>query len=382
MPKPPGKILLVSYADDSNVLNSGPKLEPLCEELNSYLNTLDNWFISRNLFISPAKSTATLFTTSTNEVSTELNIKIQDQTVPTVKKPKFLGIVYDNLFTFSRHATDMRSKLIKKNNVLKALAGTTWGKDKETLTSTYKAISQSTINYACPIWTPTLSNTAWDKLQTTQNQALKTSLGCHRITSMEHVHNEAKIMPVRAHCEMLSKQYLVSTQLTSHPVKIDLYSPPPPRNMKQTLKSKFGRYVKKLLPRNEHLDTESYKKKIKTIHTKEVQENIKNLGNNPVLNAPAPQINNNERDLPRTTRSTLSQLRSGHSIFLNTYKSRLDPTVSKKCPDCKIGLHTTAHLFKCKAKPTTLNVRALWNAPSDAAKFLGLPLQEPHDYHG
>ena len=147
-------------------------------------------------------------------------------------------------------------------------------------------------------------------------------------------------------------------------------------------RSGSGRYVKKLLPRNEHLDKESYKKKIKIIHTKEVQENIKNLGNNPVLNAPAPQINNNERDLPRTTRSTLSQLRSGHSIFLNTYKSRLDPTVNKKCPDCKIGLHTTAHLFKCKAKPTTLNVRALWNDPSDAAKFLGLPLQEPHDDHG
>ena len=382
MPKPPGKILLVSYADDSNVLNSGPNIMPLCEELNPYLNTLNNWFISRNLFISPAKSTATLFTTSPNEVSTELNIKIQDQIVPTVKKPKFLGIVYDNLFTFSQHANDMKSKLHKKNNVLKALAGSTWGKDKETLTSTYKAIGQSTTNYACPIWTPSLSNSAWDKLQTAQNQSLKTALGCHKIASMEHVHNETKIMPVRAHCEMLSKQYLVSTQLDSHPVKIDLYSPPPARNMKQTLKSKFGRYVRKLIPRDEHLDKDKYKKKIKIIHTKEVQENIKNLGNNPVLNAPPPEINICERNLPRTTRSTLSQLRSSHSIFLNTYKSRLDPTVNKKCPDCNIGLHTTAHLFKCKAKPTSLNVRALWNAPSDAARFLGLPHEEPYDDHG
>ena len=66
MPSPPGKIKLVSYADDSNVLNSGRKLDPICQELNVYLATLDDWFRERNLFISPAKSTATVFTTWEN----------------------------------------------------------------------------------------------------------------------------------------------------------------------------------------------------------------------------------------------------------------------------------------------------------------------------
>jgi len=382
MPLPTGNIELVTYADDSNTLNSGPHIEPICQELNIYLNILDDWFKSRNLFISPAKSTATLFTTAPCEAKVDLNIKIKDQKVPTVQKPKFLGVHYDQFFTFSHHAKEIKTKVHSKNNVLKALAGTSWGCEKETMTTTYKAIGQSLINYACPIWTPALkNNSVWDSLQAAQNSALKIALGCHKISSTDHIHNEAEIMPVKHHCEMISKQYLLSTQLDRHPVKVDLTKEPPLRTMKHTLKSRYGEYVQDLLPSN-HLEEDLYKGKLKEIHTMEVQNSIANLGNNPVLNAQAPKIHKDEKNLPRITRSTLSQLRSSHSIILNSYKARLDPTVSNICPDCSVEPHTTAHLFSCPGKPTHLTVRALWDNPLEAATFLGLPHQEPFDDHG
>ena len=70
MPPPPPEIKLVSYADDTSILMSGPTTEPLCKKLNAYLDILHNFFASRNLAISPAKSTATIFTTCTQEVNT------------------------------------------------------------------------------------------------------------------------------------------------------------------------------------------------------------------------------------------------------------------------------------------------------------------------
>ena len=76
MPQPPANIKLVSYADDSNVLSSGIDIQDICKEINPYLATLDTWFKSRNLFISPAKSSATLFTTGPNECNTTLSIDI------------------------------------------------------------------------------------------------------------------------------------------------------------------------------------------------------------------------------------------------------------------------------------------------------------------
>ncbi len=53
-----------------------------------------------------------------------------------------------------------------------------------------------------------------------------------------------------------------------------------------------------------------------------------------VLDKPYPPINPSEQSLPRKTRCTLAQLRSGYSSFLRTYRARLDPNVSPLCPEC------------------------------------------------
>ncbi len=48
---------------------------------------------------------------------------------------------------------------------------------------------------------------------------------------------------------------------------------------------------------------------MKIIHTDCVKTCINNQSVNPVLNEPAPSIDKTEHELPRHTRSTLSQLR-------------------------------------------------------------------------
>ncbi len=368
MPAPPGNIKLVSYADDGNILNSGITIEPIVQEINSYLSTLETWFKSRNLFISPSKSSATLFTTASNEISLELAVEINGEPVPTVKKPKILGITFDGLLSFKQHVTDTKTKIQARNNILKALTGSSWGKEKEVIINTYKATGQSLLNYCCPIWTPSLSKTSWQSLQVAQNNALRIATGCHRMTNIDHLHDETKVMKVQPHCEMLSKQFLLASQKPGHPNRVDLGKPPPPRQMKQTLSSKFGREVKTL---SRNLTEDNFKSKLKIIHTKSVKNMLNTFDNNKVLNSRPPEIHKSERNLPRTTRSTLAQLRSGYSVYLNSYKARIDPNASDKCPNCD-DCHTTDHLFNCQNNPTNLNVRSLWNKPLDAARFLNL----------
>ena len=62
----------------------------------------------------------------------------------------------------------------------------------------------------------------------------------------DHLHRETKGMTVKDHCEMLSKQFLLQTQLPNHPNRVDLSTPPPRRQMNQTLRSKFGEEIKQL----------------------------------------------------------------------------------------------------------------------------------------
>ena len=50
-------------------------------------------------------------------------------------------------------------------NILRALAGTNWGQNKETLLTTYKLLVSSVLHYAAPIWAPKCSNHSLQKLQ-------------------------------------------------------------------------------------------------------------------------------------------------------------------------------------------------------------------------
>ena len=159
MPSPPPKIKLVTYADDSTVLSSGPKIQPLCHNINNYLDVLYTWFQDRNLQISAPKSSATIFTTFSNEVNIELPIFIMGSKVPTLQDPKLLGVKFDPMLNFKHHITDLKHKVTSRNNILKSLAGSTWGCDKEVLLTTHNAINKSCLSYCAPVWTPSISET-------------------------------------------------------------------------------------------------------------------------------------------------------------------------------------------------------------------------------
>ena len=111
-------------------------------------------------------------------MSKVLPIQINHCPVPTVKGPSILGVTLDPMLTLRSHATKLKEKITKKTNILKALAGTTWGKENETLLTTHKAISTSLLNYCAPIWIQALCESAWDDLQAGLIAALRVETGC------------------------------------------------------------------------------------------------------------------------------------------------------------------------------------------------------------
>jgi hypothetical protein len=92
------------------------------------------------------------------------------------------------MFTFSHHVKENIKKGKSKVNVFKALARSSWGQDKETLTITYKLVVHSTLEYAGPFWTPIISKISWADLQKVQNQALRVATGCYLKTQIDHLH--------------------------------------------------------------------------------------------------------------------------------------------------------------------------------------------------
>ena len=168
------------YADDVTVWATGVEIPDMEDSLNSYLEEITAYLKEDSLLISAAKSSVTLFTPDTHQAKTHPKILIEDSQLPLVQCPKILGVHLDTSLSFNKHSSHVAERVSSRNNILKALAGTSWGQQKETLLMTYNAVGRSIINYATPVWSTNLRDTNYRNVQYTQNEALRIFTGCHK----------------------------------------------------------------------------------------------------------------------------------------------------------------------------------------------------------
>ena len=179
MPRPTAPVKRICYADDITVWTSGVEITELEHKVTTYLTEMSQFLRENSLLISAPKSSVTLFMPDPAQANTRPKIKIADSEIPVVRSPKLLGVYLDTFFSFNKHCVQVANRVSKRNNVLKALAGTNWGQQKETLLMTYKALGRSIANYAAPVWSINASETNIGKIQRAQNEALRIITGSH-----------------------------------------------------------------------------------------------------------------------------------------------------------------------------------------------------------
>ena len=177
MPRPTEPVQRVCYADDLTVWDTGVNIPDLNDSINSYLDEITAYLKDNSLLI---------------------------------YAPVFSHVVHpgSTLSQFPSENTHLSFNKHSINNIIKALASTSWGQQKETLLMTYKALGRSIINYAAPVWSANTRDTNYRNIQYTQNEALRIATGCHKMSSVDHLHAEVKMLKVREHSELLSAQYL------------------------------------------------------------------------------------------------------------------------------------------------------------------------------
>ena len=240
IPTPPPNIKMTTYTDDITIYTSGSVVADLINSLNIYLSQVLNYINNKKLTVSAAKSTVTRFTPDTHEHHLYPQVKWADQVQPLEKKPKVLGVTLDTHLTFTQHCNNIAVKLQQRNNVLKSLAGSTWGCDKETLLTTYQAIGRSIISYCCPVWTPSPKDSNWKRLQRAQYSALRNTTGCPNMADVGELHQEARELPVRQHNELISQQFAIACLLPQHPCHQLCHRPPDDRSDRR--RSLIGRF--------------------------------------------------------------------------------------------------------------------------------------------
>ena len=199
---------MASYADDFTIMASSPKVDEAVVKANRLMTTLVEWAGRKELSIAPHKSSVTLFTPDTHQSHLHPKVKIGDEVIPLNRTPKILGVTWDTHLTFAAHARDIIARSASSLRINKALAGTNWGFDKETLVQTYKAITRPVLNYGAPIWIPLAAPSTLAKLEVIQNAALRIASGNVLMAPISHLHSETKVLPLSMHLKVCGEPVL------------------------------------------------------------------------------------------------------------------------------------------------------------------------------
>ena len=215
----------------------------------------------------------------------------------------------DPSLSFHKHCNYVTDRIDKRNSMLKVLWGASWGQEKATLLLTYNALGKSIESYAAPVWSTNASDSSFKNIQTAQDAALRTATRAHKMTSIDHLHQESLTLKRKSRSDMLSAQYPVNCLKEDHACHGITTQEPIPRSMKETLHYIHHSIVLPRLGANR-------KENLQNLHTHAVDSDIQLQGNSRVLKERPPPISDEEQRLNRSQRCTLSHLRSGHCHLL------------------------------------------------------------------
>ena len=335
--------------------------------------------------LSAQKSTVTLLTSQTQQARACPLVTMNGVPLPVEPNPKILGVTFDPTMRFQKHVDNITRKAKQRLNILKLLTGSSWGQHRETLLATFKSLIGSLTTYAAPVWFPNTSPTSRKKLQVIQNRGLRIATGCVKMSGIDDLHAEAKMLKVEDHLRMLCSQFLATCLQPEHPSLPIVTADSGPREMKKTLQRCFGE-TREYRGGQQRIPTSfqapfsdqlvngrilDIRETTKVIHTRAVREAIEARKPNRVLGAVAPDVDDlAEKDMSRGERTTLAQLRTGFCSALNGYLHTIEAAESPLCPSCGRFEHTVQHLFQCSEHPTTCTAIDLWHHPDSTLQYL------------
>lgn len=138
--------------------------------------SLDAYCKYWKLKINTTKTVYSIFTRSHKVAKRRLNLKINNTCLSKEDNPTYLGVTLDRQLNLKTHVENVGKKASKRLNLIKRLASTSWGADKNMLRSLYLGYVRSVMDYNIVLQN-SCSKTTKQELDKVQNQALRLICG-------------------------------------------------------------------------------------------------------------------------------------------------------------------------------------------------------------
>ena len=127
------------YAEDVVIYASDRDVTAAQGRVLGAVSELDKWAKTWNMKISREKTKTILFSSNMYEVNSKkkVDIFLGDTKSEHVSEVAVLGVIFNTQMTFGEHVKNLKQKLTKRLQTVKALAGTSWGCHSQTLRKMY-----------------------------------------------------------------------------------------------------------------------------------------------------------------------------------------------------------------------------------------------------
>ena len=150
----------MAYADNNTITSTHTSTSAAKNTYNHTYIQFFAWTKQNNLLLNPDKTTCTLFTPDPAEYTSNLDLTINNNNNNRVRT--WLPIRCCRTTTSNIHNISVQAH--KPLQIIKALTAIGWGKQKETLMATYRAVMKPALEYASSVWSHIASSTSINKL--------------------------------------------------------------------------------------------------------------------------------------------------------------------------------------------------------------------------
>ena len=183
------------YADDLAMWITSKYTLYNRRKLNQSLDILGKFCDEWKLKVNTLKTVYTIFSTSPNVSKEEPSLFIDGNILKKELNPTYLGVKLDTRLTLSEHMKEVKKKADKRLNIVKKLASTSWGADKNTLRQLFIGYVRSSMDYSL-ILQSICSESSQQTIDKIQNQALRFISGAMKSTPTAAVEVHTNVAPM------------------------------------------------------------------------------------------------------------------------------------------------------------------------------------------
>ena len=184
------------FADDLALWTRGKEIAEMEEKIQNALNKVELWTKKNNLLMNASKTECILFSLDNKDKMYKTNLSLNGVKLQAKENIRLLGVQMDHKLTFKEHVKNVISKMKRRTNILRAIAGKDWGWNPNSLVKIYRTMVESIVWFCVAGWFPWISKTNIKKIEATQREALRIITGHTKTTKDSHVYLESNINPI------------------------------------------------------------------------------------------------------------------------------------------------------------------------------------------